>query len=282
MTDTNVGGPVGLIEGLSAGGLHVGSYKRRMKVSLDRMYENALDWEHLPFLHNSSFAWIELIEDGDWGWRAKLGSVPNTGEKNEEDFIILQLHLDRERHRWISSTLEGPGAGCEIWTHAFQVSDDEIEILADFFVPGIAPEARAKVGAVYEKIYAQLYDEDESMMLERKAQLDARGTGLTAGDENLLGKVSDVRANLPMIFNFQQKEYRLLEVDGELIAHATVCPHGLGPLGGTDVKDGVIECPWHGYQFEVKSGLCRTGQSCKLPDSPRIIEDEHSNIIISN
>jgi len=49
--------------------LWVGSYQRRMPVSLDRMYENALDWAHLPFLHQSSFASIELIEAGDWGWR---------------------------------------------------------------------------------------------------------------------------------------------------------------------------------------------------------------------
>lgn len=41
---------------ITASGLYVGSYKRRMKVSIDRMYENALDWEHLPFPHNSSFS----------------------------------------------------------------------------------------------------------------------------------------------------------------------------------------------------------------------------------
>ena len=45
---------------LSASALWVGSYQRRMPVSLDRMYENALDWAHLPFLHQSSFASIEL------------------------------------------------------------------------------------------------------------------------------------------------------------------------------------------------------------------------------
>ena len=33
---------------------HVGSYRRRLPVSLDRMYENALDWQHLPHLHSSS------------------------------------------------------------------------------------------------------------------------------------------------------------------------------------------------------------------------------------
>ena len=31
---------------------HVGTYKRTLPVSLDRMYENALDWEHLPYVHS--------------------------------------------------------------------------------------------------------------------------------------------------------------------------------------------------------------------------------------
>ena len=45
----------------------VGSYRRRMAVSVERMYENALDWAHLPYLHSDAFASIELVEEGDWG-----------------------------------------------------------------------------------------------------------------------------------------------------------------------------------------------------------------------
>ena len=34
---------------------HVGTYRRVLPVNLERMFENALDWEHLPHLHSSSF-----------------------------------------------------------------------------------------------------------------------------------------------------------------------------------------------------------------------------------
>ena len=51
---------------------HVGTYRRRMAVSLERMFENALDWEHLPHLHRSSFSTIECLDAGDWGWRARV------------------------------------------------------------------------------------------------------------------------------------------------------------------------------------------------------------------
>ena len=38
------------VPGNTDSGHHVGSYRRRLPVSLVRMYENALGWEHLPHL----------------------------------------------------------------------------------------------------------------------------------------------------------------------------------------------------------------------------------------
>ena len=49
---------------------HAGTYKRTLPVSLERMYENALDWEHLPHLHASSFSSLQCLDAGAWGWRA--------------------------------------------------------------------------------------------------------------------------------------------------------------------------------------------------------------------
>ena len=57
---------------------HVATYTRELPINLDRMYENALDWEHLPFLHSSTFSSIEKIEAGNWGWRAKAALHPNS------------------------------------------------------------------------------------------------------------------------------------------------------------------------------------------------------------
>ena len=92
---------------------HVGSYRRRLPVSLDRMYENALDWQHLPHLHSSSFGSIDCTSAGGWGWRATVSS--GTGEAVIES--ELELRLDRDARRWITRNLAGPNAGAEIWTH---------------------------------------------------------------------------------------------------------------------------------------------------------------------
>jgi len=110
---------------------HVGSYRRRLPVSLDRMYENALDWQHLPHQHSSSFSDIQCHSSGAWGWRATVVS----GRGADASSSVLELRLDREARRWITRNLEGPNAGAEIWTHVFEVAERVLDIVVDFFCP---------------------------------------------------------------------------------------------------------------------------------------------------
>ena len=76
-------------------------YERRVEASLARVWENVLDWEHLPWLHRSSFASIELHDAGDWGWRARA-ALRTGGEPFD-----LELMVDRARSRYVTRTLSG-------------------------------------------------------------------------------------------------------------------------------------------------------------------------------
>jgi nitrite reductase (NADH) small subunit len=51
---------------------------------------------------------------------------------------------------------------------------------------------------------------------------------------------------------------------GEFLALDGVCPHQGGPLGQGELAGGVVTCPWHGWQFDVRTG-------CNLA-SPNIIQ----------
>ncbi|WP_437185012.1 Rieske (2Fe-2S) protein [Planctomicrobium sp. SH668] len=53
----------------------------------------------------------------------------------------------------------------------------------------------------------------------------------------------------------------LFHSDGEIYAMDGICPHAGGPLGEGAVQQGIVTCPWHGWQFEIKSGQsCLTSQ----------------------
>ncbi len=46
----------------------------------------------------------------------------------------------------------------------------------------------------------------------------------------------------------------LFNVDGRFYAIDNTCPHAGGPLGEGHLTSDVVECPWHGWAFNVKSG----------------------------
>lgn len=52
------------------------------------------------------------------------------------------------------------------------------------------------------------------------------------------------------------REIALFNVDGNIYALDNACPHMGGPLGEGELENGCVTCPWHGWQFDVKTGAC--------------------------
>src|SRR5258708_9703754 len=174
---------------------HVGTYRRELPVSLERMYENTIDWAHLPYLHRSSFARIEPVRSDDSGFQAWVWSRRSP----DGPPFLLELTLNRDRRRWISRTIDCPGTGSEIWTQVIPLAERRIEVIVDFFVPDIPPERIVTIRDFLVSLYMQLYDEDVAMMTTRQALLDAadctiapRATGCES-----IGTREEVRSRLP-------------------------------------------------------------------------------------
>jgi nitrite reductase/ring-hydroxylating ferredoxin subunit len=246
----------------------VAVYRRAVRASLERVWENVRDWEHLPWLHASSFSSIALEERGDWGWRARIG-LGGGGE------IRLELVAQAGRHRYVSRTLEGPGAGGEIWTTLTPRGDERTDIEVEFLVPGVerGSAAAGKLGAGLTALYTRLWDEDEAMMRQRTAELARAGACAGgAGERVELGAEDALRARLPLVAEWSGRRYRIVELDGEWWAHSAVCPHWLGPLDDAEVEGGRVRCPWHGYRFDVRSGRrCDAESPMRLAPAPKVV-----------
>jgi 3-phenylpropionate/trans-cinnamate dioxygenase ferredoxin subunit len=50
------------------------------------------------------------------------------------------------------------------------------------------------------------------------------------------------------------KEIALFNSNGEYFAIDNECTHVGGPLCEGEIEDGKIICPWHGAEFDLKSG----------------------------
>ena len=244
---------------------HLGTYTRTLPVSLERMYENALDWEHLPYLHDSSFTAIDCVDAGGWGWRARVKDP--AGRES-----LLELRLDRDCRRWITRNLEGPNQGAEIWTHVFVTAPHQLDLVIDFFVPGVEPAAREKVGRAYASAYERLYDEDVLMMTERQRQIDQRIDG--PGADDMQSVPLPAVTELPLRVRLSQRDFLVNRVGEQWVVYPAACPHQMGPLTSGLNAEGEVRCPWHGYTFSVITGECTSGASCRFGRVPNLRVEE--------
>jgi phenylpropionate dioxygenase-like ring-hydroxylating dioxygenase large terminal subunit len=209
----------------------LGVYHRTVGASLERVWENVLDCEHLPWLHKETFRSISQVRAGAAGWRANIEFT--AGGKAE-----VEVALDTERLRYLTATRSGAGVGTEIETTLTVHANGSTGIEVAFRVPGVAPEARQPTFEMFRAVYARLWDQDEEMMRRRALLLSGRLATATA---------------------------REIEIDGHRYRFAARCPHLGGPLEEVAVEDGVVTCPWHGYRFDVRSGRCVSGHAFRLP-----------------
>jgi len=56
----------------------------------------------------------------------------------------------------------------------------------------------------------------------------------------------------------------LVNVRGQIHAVHDGCTHQAFPLSAGDVlRDGTIQCPWHGARFDCRTGAVRNGPACE-------------------
>lgn len=66
----------------------------------------------------------------------------------------------------------------------------------------------------------------------------------------------------------------LFNVEGEIYALDGICPHQGGPLGRGELHGCIVTCPWHGWQFDVRSGAHQLNRSLDQPRFPAKIEGD--------
>jgi nitrite reductase/ring-hydroxylating ferredoxin subunit len=243
----------------------VAVYRRRVGASLERVWENVRDWEHLPWLHRESFAEVALEREDERGWRAQIGLRAPVDAR-----IRLELVASDDR-RYVSRTLEGPGAASEIWTRLDPIDARRTDIEVEFLVPNVSPARGDGLGAAYVALYTRLWDQDEAMMQRRSWLLDRPRAARTAPEPVDLGSAAEVEAHLPLRAVFGGRAVMVARCADELVAWDALCPHALGPLEAAPGADGRVVCPWHGKAFDVRTGRgCGDDQRLRLAPAPRI------------
>ncbi len=71
------------------------------------------------------------------------------------------------------------------------------------------------------------------------------------------GTVREVEAN--------GKKIAVANLQGQFYAMDNTCLHRGGPIGQGVLEGNAVECPWHGWQYDMKTGQCAFNPAAKLP-----------------
>lgn len=71
-------------------------------------------------------------------------------------------------------------------------------------------------------------------------------------------RVSDVAVGSGQVVDAGDKTLAVFNVDGTFHAIDNECPHRSGPLGEGELNGCLVTCPWHAWDFDVRTGESQT------------------------
>jgi nitrite reductase/ring-hydroxylating ferredoxin subunit len=94
-----------------------------------------------------------------------------------------------------------------------------------------------------------------------------------------VAKTSEVPAGAMKVVKVSGIDVMVANIEGQMYAIADKCTHVGGPLGKGKLAGSVVECPWHGSKFDVKTVAVIEGPAQK-PEPTFQVKVENSAVWI--
>lgn len=89
-----------------------------------------------------------------------------------------------------------------------------------------------------------------------------------------VAKLSEIAEGGSKVAAAGGREFALFKLEGKIYALDNTCPHQGGPLGEGYLDGSLVTCPWHAWEFDVKTGACQTTPGVKQPAFEVKTEDD--------
>lgn len=88
-------------------------------------------------------------------------------------------------------------------------------------------------------------------------------------------KQQDIPEGTGVLSQIEGRSIAIFHLPDGFYAIGHHCPHRGGPLAEGEVQGSVVTCPWHGWTFDVTTGLHPDNERVKVPVFPvELREDE--------
>jgi nitrite reductase (NADH) small subunit len=117
--------------------------------------------------------------------------------------------------------------------------------------------------------------------------------------EHRVGQLDDFSSARGVVVEVAGREIGVFRVGEQVYALRNACPHQGGPVGcgglfpairGTvsegrlreyhDEQTVVVACPWHGWEFDVRSGICLADPARRVASYPVLVRDGEVTVVL--
>jgi nitrite reductase/ring-hydroxylating ferredoxin subunit len=95
-----------------------------------------------------------------------------------------------------------------------------------------------------------------------------------------VARVDEVEPETVRPVRVGDREIALARVGDEFYATQGHCLHLQGPLGEGRLEDHVLTCPWHGWQYDIRTGENEFDRAIKLETYEVRVEDGEVKVAV--
>lgn len=94
-----------------------------------------------------------------------------------------------------------------------------------------------------------------------------------------VAETEDVQVSQMMTVEVNDEKICLANVNGKYYAIGNVCTHMGGPLAEGKLEDYIVQCPWHGSRFDIRSGEV-VRPPARKPEPTYEVKVENNEILV--
>lgn len=103
----------------------------------------------------------------------------------------------------------------------------------------------------------------------------------TTNENNIeVASIDELKVNAMKLLHVNGKRIVLARTEENFVAFDDRCPHKGGSLAGGSMMCGTVQCPWHGSQFDVRTGALKAGPSKENVNTYKVQEANGKVILI--
>ena len=103
---------------------------------------------------------------------------------------------------------------------------------------------------------------------------------MPVGQVHTVARVEDVPPGGARVVRAGEQDVALFHCEDGFYATQAECLHMGGPVGRGKLEGCVVACPWHGWQYDVRTGENEFDRALRLETYEVVVEDGEVKVVL--